>query len=104
MPTHPHPHTHTRARDAPHPRGDITDTLQSDEAAEGGVRRGDLVRGGERVRRGDLVRGGERVRRGDLVRGDATRLPCTVEGLFFFGVRGTGTAMRMPHFSGLPKG
>ena len=92
MPTHPHPHTHTRARDAPHPRGDITDTLQSDEAAEGGVRRGDLVRGGERVRRGDLVRG------------DATRLPCTVEGLFFFGVRGTGTAMRMPHFSGLPKG
>ena len=86
MPTHPHPHTHTRARDAPHPRGDITDTLQSDEAAEGGVR------------------GGERVRRGDLVRGDATRLPCTVEGLFFFGVRGTGTAMRMPHFSGLPKG
>lgn len=73
----------------------MSDTLHSDEAVEWGVRGGDRggerrgVRGGER--RGELrgERRGERL--GEQRLGDAQRL----------GVRGTGTAMRMPHLSGL---
>lgn len=72
----------------------MSDTLHSDEAADAGVRGGERggerrgVRGGER--RGE--RGGERFGEQRLRRGEQR---------VFLGVRGTGTAMRMPHLSGL---